>query len=124
MSLSDFTSIDLITRLPGVSSRVGLVIYDNGDIADDAERESALRRKLSAYLLFVVSGQFAKAYPSVADCELSAEVVCATPPTEAMKQMEAVHAPGIPDFVLPVNVTEDAAFRARFGLSDRRPLPR
>jgi hypothetical protein len=117
MSLTDAATIDLVTRLPGEPARAALLIYDNGEIADDLERENALRRKLSAYLLFVESGQFTEAYPGLSDAELSVEVVCSVAPTDGMKLIEGVRPPHRSDFFLPVNIAGEAEFRAKLGLS-------
>ena len=117
MSLTDISTIDLVTRLPGDPARAVLVIYDNGEITDDCERESALQRRLLSYLLFVNSGQFAKSFPAVADAQLSIEVVCSVAPTDGMMHIEGVRHPGRPDFFLPVNVAKESDFRAKFGLS-------
>lgn len=117
MSLADITYIDLVTRLPGEPARAALLIYDNGEIVDALERESALQKKLAAYLTFVETGQFAETYPTLADAELSVEVVCSVAPTDSMKLIEGVRHPQRSDFFLPVHVTEEAEFRAKLGLS-------
>lgn len=117
MSLADITSIDLVTRLPGEPARAALLIYDNGEIADDCERENALQSKLMSYLLFVESGQFTEAYPTLADAELSVEVVCSVAPTDGMRLIEGVRSPERSGFFMPVNVTEETEFRAKLGLS-------
>jgi hypothetical protein len=117
VSLMDVSTIDLITRLPGEPARAALVIYDNGEISSDLERENALGRKLRAYLLFVESGQLTEAYPDLADAALSVEVVCSIAPTTDMRLIEGVYSPDRSDFFLPVNVTEEMEFRMKLGLS-------
>jgi hypothetical protein len=116
MSLRNATSIDLVTRFPGEPGRVALVIVDGGEIPDDLEREAALHRKLQTYLRFVGSGQFAQAFPILANAELSVEVVCSTAPTERMRQIEAVRHSHQTELFLPVDVNEEAVFRAKFEL--------
>ena len=117
MSLTDTTTIDLITRLPGEPTRVALLIYDNGEIADDRERENALEKKLASYLMFVESGQFAEAYSAWAEAEISVEVVCSVAPTEGMKLIEGMYGSERSDLFMPINVAEEAEFRAKLGLS-------
>lgn len=68
-------------------------------------------------IVFVESGQFAKAYPALTDAEVSVEVVCSVAPTDAMKLIKEVRHPNCFDFVLPVNIAEEPEFRAKFGLS-------
>lgn len=119
MSLAEVTTIDLVIRMPGEKARAALLIYDTGEIVDDLERENALQKKLFAYLLFVNSGQFTKAYPALADAELSVEVVCSATPTDRMKHIEGVRHPDRPDFMLPVNVIEEAEFRRGWGSHKR-----
>ncbi len=120
MSLTDATTIDLVTRLPGKPARAALLIYDNGEIVDDLERENALQRKLSTYLLFVESGQFAEAYPALSDAKLSVEVVCSVAPTDGMRLIEGVRHPQRSDFFLPVNIAGETEFRAKLGLSQAK----
>ncbi|BGE88010.1 MULTISPECIES: DUF6572 domain-containing protein [Methylosinus] len=120
MSLTDFASIDLVARVPGDPRRVMLLIYDKGEYADDIERECALQRKLSAYLLFVETGQFAETYPALANAKLSVEVVCLIAPTARMKLIESVHSANHSGFFLPVNVSEEAEFRSKWGLSEAK----
>ena len=117
MSLADTTSIDLVTRLPGEPARAVLLIYDNTKMADDREREDALQRKLMSYLLFVESGQFAEAYPALADAQLSVEVVCSISPTHNMRLIEGVRSAESSGIFMPVKVTGEAEFRAKLGLS-------
>jgi len=117
MSLTDVTTIDLVIRLPRMPERVALLICDSGEITDDLEREEALQKKLAAYLLFVESGQFAKAYPALSDAELSVEVMCVVAPTDRMKLIEGVRDSNRPDFFLPVNVAEEGELRMKLGLS-------
>lgn len=120
MSLADITTIDLVARLPGEPARAALVIYDNGEIADDRERENALQRKLASYLLFVESGQFAEVYSALAGAKVSVEVVCSVAPTDGMKLIEGVHGSERSDLFMPVNVTEEAEFRERWGFSNAK----
>lgn len=114
MSLADYGTVDLVTRLPGDASKVALVVYDDGNVSDDFEREAALEKKLSTYVMFVKTGQFREAYPDLNRCTLIVEVVCSTPPTHHMKQIETI---ADDEFVLPVNVGMESDFRARLGLA-------
>jgi hypothetical protein len=111
MSLLKPDHVDLVTLLPGAPARVALIAYDGGEISDAEAREKALQKKLIAYLQFVVSGQFATAYPQFLDREPCIRVVCAHPPTEKMKDIDGIRDPAHPETLLSVEVTTDAAFR-------------
>ena len=111
MSLLKPDHVELVTLLPGAPARVALIAYDGGEISDAEAREKALQKKLIAYLQFVVSGQFATAYPQFLDREPCIRVVCAHPPTEKMKDIDGIRDPAHPETLLSVEVTTDAAFR-------------
>lgn len=113
MSLRNFTEVDLIVRMPEDPTRTALVIYDGGEVPEAEEREIALQKKLAAYLEFVASGQFRRTHPDLSDTALSIEVVCLHPPTEGMTQVESIR-DSVGRLSLPVNVTSDENFRARF----------
>ena len=69
MSLVQQDTIDLVIILSG-DPRVVLVRYDGGEVPDPPLRKQALQRKLSSYLRFVISRQFARSYPEFSDREL------------------------------------------------------
>lgn len=115
MSLADFSAVDLVTRLPGKESKAALIIDDDGNVSNNFERETALKKKLSTYLLFVKTGQFKQAYPNLTHCDLVVEVVCSTPPINHMKQIDPIAGD---ELALPINVGMEDEFQARVGLGE------
>jgi len=111
MGLDRPDKMDLVAVLPR-NPRVVLVAYDGGEIPDPQQREQALQKKLVAYLQFVISGQFARAYPKYLDRELCILVVCANAPTEGMTKIEGIRDHVHPETFLPVEITTDAEFQA------------
>lgn len=117
MSLIDVANIDMVIRLPGEPLRAALIIYDGGEIVSELEREQALQSKLAAYLMFVETGQFAEAYSALADAEISVEVVCSVAPSDGMRLIGGTRGSERSDLFMPVNVSEEAEFREKLGLS-------
>jgi hypothetical protein len=111
MSLDRPEKVDLVAVLPR-NPRVVLVVYDGGEVPEPHQREQALERKLAAYLQFVISGQFARAYPNYLDREVGIVVVCANAPTEGMTRIEGIRDHSHPETFLPVEITTDAEFQA------------
>jgi hypothetical protein len=111
MSLTQQNKVDLVAVLPG-SRRVVLVAYDGGEILDPHLREQALQKKLTGYLQFVVSGQFARTYSQFLDRDLSILVVCLNSPTEGMTRIKGIRDHGCQEIFLPVEITTDEEFRA------------
>jgi hypothetical protein len=69
--LEDPATIDFITEPEG--NKLGLVIADPGNMADEVRRFECLKAKLMTYLGFVMSEEFAEELPAI------------TPPTWSMK---------------------------------------
>ena len=111
MSLADHQKVDLVMEWPG-HRRVVLIATDNGEVPDPTQREDALRRKLSAYLQFVTSGQFARANPNLADREIAIAVVCANAPTDGMMNITGIQDRERPETFIPVEISTVAEFRA------------
>jgi hypothetical protein len=111
MSLADVNKVDLVAVLPG-NPRVVLVARDDGEVPDPNQREEALQRKLSSYLQFVISGQFARTYPQFADREIAIAVVCLNAPTEGMMKIKGIQDHARPETFLPVEISTEAELRA------------
>jgi hypothetical protein len=109
MSVVQQDTIDLVTILPG-DPRVVLVAYDGGEVPDPPLREQALQGKLSSYLQFVISGQFARNYPKFLDRELCVLVVCTNPPSEGMSKIKGIRNHARPNTFIPVEVMTHADF--------------
>lgn len=118
MSLSDFETVDIVMRMPGSAGNVALIAYDTEDVPNELEREALLQRKLAFYVEFVRSGQFRTANPELAEHVLSIEVVCVSPPTKGMLQIESIRDRD-GKFAIPVKVTTDQEFRSRLGLKPK-----
>jgi len=111
MGLDRPDKVDLVAVLPR-SPRVVLVAYDGGEVPEPDQREQALQKKLAAYLQFVISGQFARAYPKHLDRDLGIMVVCVNAPTEGMMKIQGIRDHAHPETFLPIEITTDAEFRA------------
>ena len=112
MSLVNTDVIDIVTLVPG-KTRVALVIVDDGLLPDDQSREQALQKKLTSYLQFVVSGQFARTYPDLLDRDLLISVVCTNRPSDEMRKIKGIRDHVHPETFLPVEVGTETEFRAR-----------
>jgi hypothetical protein len=111
MSLADDSKVAVVAVLRG-NPRVVLVARDDGEVPDPTQREDALQRKLSTYLQFVMSGQFARAYPKFAEREIAIAVVCVNAPTDGMLKINGIQDHGRPETFMPVEILTDAEFRA------------
>ena len=111
MSLADENKVDLVTVLRG-NPRVVLIVRDYGEVPDPKQREEALQRKLSAYLQFVVSGQFARIYPKFADREIAIAVICLNAPTAGMMKIKGIQDHERSETFIPVEISTDEEFRA------------
>lgn len=120
MSLVQQDTIDLVTILPG-DPRVVLLAYDGGEVPDPPLREQALQRKLSSYLQFVISGQFARNYPELLDRELCVVVLCTNPPSEGMSRIKGIRNHTQPDTFIPVEVMTHADFEVLLKQSSVQP---
>jgi hypothetical protein len=103
MGLTNPESVDLIVKMPNAERGVALIIADDGSIADETSRETALRRKLATYMHFIASGQLVEHCPEDRGAAVTI-VVCSQTPTEGMLQIEAVRNPASPDVAIPVEV--------------------
>jgi hypothetical protein len=113
MALKPAAVIDMIIDMSASEPHVGLVIVDNGDIPDPAERMLALRRKLTFYLYYGYSDDIVPSDPKLKGAKASIEVICMSlPPTEEMRLIESVAKPGPPRVELPVRVWSEAEFMA------------
>jgi hypothetical protein len=113
MSLAEPDVIDVVVTLPN-DPRLLLLAYDGGEIPDTTAREIALQKKLDAYLKFVVSGQYAKAFPEDTDRDLCIVVICSDSPTEGMRRVRGIRDHRHPETFLPVEVITHAEFRERY----------
>ena len=117
MSLAKTDSVDVVALLPGKET-VALIAYDGGEVPLDLEREQALQKKLTAYLDFVVSGQFNRTYPEHAARKLVIQVVCVNLPTEGMKKIQGIRDHDRPEIFIPVEVQTDSEYRAALARSN------
>ena len=123
MSLTDPSTIDLVTRVPSRPDQVALVISDDGTLADAEAREAALRQKLTTYLSFVASGELIRAYPDLAGLRPFVYVVCVTAPTPGIKAIDAVRTRTHPPCELRVEVGTKAEFLAAMAPSRHGGAP-
>ncbi len=92
MGIENTETIDMMTKsLDGTPNGLDLMIIDAGSIQDEATRFNMLVDKLSAYVNFVLSAEFAQEYPKTAAKQVMIRVLCATPPNEAMLKVNAVY---------------------------------
>jgi len=89
MALEDQTTIDMISK-PDAEGKICLVITDAGVTTDPDVRFELLTNKLQAYASAVLNGDLAMDYPDKQPSDFFIRVVCANPPTEAMKNISSV----------------------------------
>jgi len=121
MALSDPTNLDMAVHLPEEDGRLALVIFDAEPIADPAERERLLHRKLAVYLKMIASGAVEKFDSRVAGKRAVVQVVCSYAPTQHMLNIEALRDRQDKSVVVPVEVMSLQDFRAQFGLPPDTP---
>ena len=121
MSLTDISTIDMVTRLPSRPDQVALVISDDGTIQEADAREAALRQKLAAYLSFVASGELTRTYPELLGLRPFVFVVCVEAPTPGMRAIDVVRTRTQPPCELGVEVGTKAEFLAAFASNARAP---
>ncbi|HEX9938847.1 MAG TPA: hypothetical protein VGB15_17035 [Longimicrobium sp.] len=91
MPLTSIDTIDIISQpLPGDLCKLLLFVSDGGTVADPVERFSLLVAKLTNYLRWVASPQFGREHPGVAIDDVLVRVICATPPTEQMENIQSL----------------------------------
>ena len=118
MSLANPDVIDLVTLVPG-KQKVALVAVDDGLLPDAHSREQALHKKLTCYLQFVVSGEFAKLYPDFVDRDIFISVLCMSSPSDEMRTIRGIRDRAHPETFLPVEIATESEFRARLkGFAD------
>lgn len=86
MTLEEANTIDIITKPQDGS--IGLFIVDAGTITDPEARFLRLMAKLKTYVAFVMSEQFKQEHPGIGPADVTIHVVCFTPPTQEMLQIE------------------------------------
>ena len=89
MALEDQTTIDMISK-PDAVGKICLVITDAGVTTDPDTRFELLAKKLQAYARAVLNGDLAMDYPDKQPGDFFIRVVCANPPTDAMKNISSV----------------------------------
>ena len=95
MGIENTETLDMMVgSLDGIENGLDLIIIDAGSIQDEITRYRMLIDKLSAYVNFVVSDEFAQEYPHTTAAQVLIRVLCATPPNEAMLKVSAVYPSG------------------------------
>ena len=88
MPLEDPDTIDLMATT--TDGKPLLVITDAGLSRSDEERFEKLVAKLTSYVTFVMSEDFASRFPESRPSDATIEVVCADPPTEQMTKIGSI----------------------------------
>lgn len=114
MALNDPTNLDMAVNLPDKDGRLALIIFDTDSIADPAEREQLLHRKLAGYLKMITSGAVEKFDPRVVGKRVIVQVVYNYPPTPHMLDIHALRDRHNKSVVVPVEVMSLQTFRAQF----------
>src|SRR6266516_4029479 len=109
MSLEDTTKIDIV-MYPQTASCLRLLVFDAGEISDELRRYQLVLEKLMTYVDYVASGQYREQSPDVAREDITACVVCRTPPNDVMKQIVSVVSRQQPEVRLPVIVETEQEF--------------
>lgn len=112
MSLEDTTKIDIVMKPPN-GRGLYLIVFDAGEISDELRRYQLIVEKLMTYVEFVASGQYREQSPDVAREDITACVVCRTPPNDVMKQIVSVVSRQQPEVRLPVTVETEQEFFER-----------
>ena len=71
--------VDLITRNPE-TDEVVLVMLEERSWGEDPAQIQQIEAKFNSYLAYVQGGYMAREYPQYADCEVSIQLDCASPP--------------------------------------------
>ncbi len=71
--------IDLITRNPE-TGEVVLVMLEERDWGADPAQVQQIEAKFNSYLSYVQGGYMAREYPQYADCKVSIQLDCGSPP--------------------------------------------
>jgi hypothetical protein len=100
MTLEEANTIDIITKPQ--DGRVGLFIVDAGITTDLEARFLRLMAKLKTYVAFVMSGQFKQEHPDIGPADVTIHVVCFTPPTQQMLQIQYAAPKGDQQNQIPV----------------------
>jgi hypothetical protein len=112
MSLEDTTKIDIVMKSP-TGHGLYLIVYDPGEIRDELRRYQLVVEKLMTCVEYVAGGQYREQSPDVAGEDITACVVCTTPPNEVMKQIVSVVSREQPEVRLPVIVETQQQFFER-----------
>lgn len=89
MPLNDASKIDLVVKHP-TRNGYELVAVDDGTVTDEPARYNLVVDKITAYLTFVVSGQFYKMYPDAVGKPVRCCIVCEREPNEAMRRLQGI----------------------------------
>jgi hypothetical protein len=100
MSLEELDRIDIVTKTN--DGRLNLVITDAGITTDPGDRFAKLIEKLKTYISYITDQSFKGEYPHVSLADINILVMCKTPPTEQMLQIEKVTPKGKPQESIPV----------------------
>jgi hypothetical protein len=100
MPLEDVKSIDI--ALTDAAGNPQLVITDSGQTRDPEQRLQLLLAKLTTYLRYIFSEEFAKEHPQSKPQSVSIKVMCALPPTDKMRNISRVRHPQHKEWAIPV----------------------
>jgi hypothetical protein len=89
MALSDASTVDLVVKHP-TREAYDLVAVDDGTVTDELARYNLVVDKITAYLTYVVSGQFYRMYPEAVGKSVRCCIVCHREPNEAMLRLQGV----------------------------------
>lgn len=88
MTLEDPNQLDMALRAN--NGQIVLLIVDAGETSDEQSRFDKFLAKLKTYTNYVMSDECRKENPGVTTKDVLIYVMCATPPTEAMKLVQNV----------------------------------
>jgi hypothetical protein len=111
MGLEKPEAIDVVIKTQDGGGE--LIIYDSGNISNESERYELLMQKLMNYAEYVASGQYKEQLVGIEQNQIAIRIVCTTPPSESMKQVEAIKNQKEPIIRLPVYIELEKDFRER-----------
>lgn len=100
MTIEEPGKIDIIAETP--NGGLDMIAVDPGLITNPNKRFQAILQKLSNYLAYVVSDQFAQDYPKVKRSQVAFRVTCAKPPTAKMQEIGVMKHRDFPELAIDV----------------------